>query len=269
MTAAMGERRLPLTGLAVGTVSPGVLVCGDPGRATKVAACLAQAELLSEQREYRAYRGEYQGSPVTVCSHGIGAPGAAIAFEELIAAGARRLIRVGTCGSLQPDIDAGALIIATAAVQHTGYGRETAPAGYPAVADLDLTQALRQAASEAGQPFRSGIVLSRDNFYAGVPVADRPDYQAVSAARVLGVEMECAALFIVGSLRGVQTAAILAVDGNVLAAGESMDSYAPQRAVVAEAVEAGIAVALRALSRGAAVPGQAEKGASSRPAKDG
>jgi uridine phosphorylase len=61
--------------------------------------------------------------------------------------------------------------------------------------------------------------------------------------------MECAALFIVGSLRGVSTAAILAVDGNVLSGGESMDSYDPYQQIVAEAVEVEIQIALQALKK--------------------
>ncbi len=243
----MSQRLLPITGLPVGAVTPAVIVCGDPARAERVAALLDGATLLSDKREYRAYRGHSGGLPITVCSHGIGAPGAAIAFEELIAAGARQIVRVGTCGALQTGIDAGHLVVATAAVQNTGYGRETVPDGYPAVADATLTLALTRAAAKAKPPARSGIVISRDSFYPGVPLAGAPDYRVLSAANVLAVEMECAALFLVGSLRGVATAAILAVDGNVLASAESMDSYQPGREVVAAAVEEAIGCALQAL----------------------
>jgi uridine phosphorylase len=234
----------------MGSITPAVVVCGDPGRATKIAARLQNAALLSERREYRAYQGTFQGVPITVCSHGIGAPGAAIAFEELIAAGGRRLVRVGSCGSLQPDIHAGCLIVATAAVQYTGYGRESVPDGYPAVADLDLSLALRQTAAESGRPWRSGIVLSRDSFYPGVQRSQVFAFDSWSKANVLAVEMECAALFIVGALRSVQTAAILAVDGNVLHTdGERMDTYDPHRQVVIEAIEAESEIALTALKR--------------------
>jgi uridine phosphorylase len=231
----------------VGQVSPSVVVCGDPARAERVAALLGGATLLSDRREYRAYRGEHHGQPITVCSHGIGAPGAAIAFEELIAAGARRIIRVGTCGGLQPDLAAGDLIVATAAVQNTGYGRETVPNGYPAAADPALTLALARAVAAARPAARRGIVLSRDNFYPGVAAPAAPDYQTMSAARVLAVEMECAALFLVGSLRDVATAAVLVVDGNVLAAGEGFDTYQPGQPVVADGVAAAIGCALEAL----------------------
>ncbi|MCA9973057.1 MAG: nucleoside phosphorylase [Anaerolineales bacterium] len=243
----MSTLKLPLTGLEVDSVTPAVLVCGDPARATRIAACLQDAALLNEQREYRAFRGRYQGVPVTVCSHGIGAPGAAIAFEELSAAGAAHIIRVGTCGGLQENVHRGHLVIAHAAVQYTGYARETVPEGYPAVADLDLTLALRTAAAAAPQPAHLGIVMSRDNFYAGVQTPYTPSYQTMAAANVLAVEMECAALFTVGSLRRVRTAAILAVDGNVLHTGESMATYDPHRQEVQQAVDAAIDVALRAL----------------------
>ena len=243
----MSQQHLPITGLPVGDVSPSVIVCGDPARADQIAALLDGATLLSERREYRAYRGHSGALPVTICSHGIGAPGAAIAFEELIAAGAQRIIRVGTCGGMQPDVAAGDLVVAVSAVQNTGYGRETVPDGYPAAADPVLTLALTRAVTGAGHPARRGIVLSRDNFYAGVAAPAAPDYRTLSAARVLAVEMECAALFLVGSLRDVATAAILVVDGNVLAAGESIETYQPGQPIVAAGVAVAIDCALAAL----------------------
>lgn len=238
---------LPLTKLEVGSVSEAVLVCGDPARASKIAQSLTDVVLLAENREYRTLRGVFEGTAVTVASHGVGASGAAIAFEELIAAGGKRLIRVGTCGGIQIGIDSGDLVIATAAVQSTGYGRETVPEGYPCVASPDLVLALRRAAKARQRPFREGFVLSRDNFYPGVPTPYTPNYTTLAAAQVLAVEMECSTLFLVGSLRGVQTGAILAVDGNVLHKAESMDTYDPHSQKVQEAVAAEIQIALQAL----------------------
>ncbi len=245
----MAPQILPLTGLEVGRVHDAVLTCGDPARADKIAQQLDNSQLVSERREYRAYNGTFAETAVTVCSHGIGAPGAAIAFEELITAGAKRIIRVGSCGSLQPDIQSGDLIIATAAVQATGYGRETVPEGYPSVADMDLTVVLRDTAVSHNHPHRTGIVITRDNFYNGVTTTHTPSYTILAQANVLAVEMECAALFIVGSLRSIATAAILAVDGNVLHSGETMDDYQPHRQVVANAIEAEIQIALKALTQ--------------------
>jgi len=237
-------QRLPITGLVMGSVPSAVLVCGDPERATKTAAYLDRATLVSEQREYRSYYGEYQGLPVAVCSHGVGAPGAAIAFEELIAAGARRLLRVGTCGGLQPDVEDGHLVVVTGAVDYTGFGLATVPRGYPPVADFRLTAALARQTAAAGHVHHTGLVLTADNFYPGVETPGQPDYRTLSAANVIAVEMECAALFLVSSLRRAQAAAILAVDGNVLESGESMEEYNPHRDVVAAAVAAEIQIAL-------------------------
>jgi uridine phosphorylase len=243
----MSGKILPITGLRTGSVSSNVIVCGDPQRAAKIAGYLENSDLLSEKREYRVYRGNHNGKALTVCSHGVGAPGAAIAFEELISAGARRILRVGSCGALQPDIESGHLIIACAAVQNTGYGREIAPPGYPAAADPRLTIALQDCAASYGHPHRYGLVLTRDVFYGGVASPDVPDYHVMSKANVLAVEMECAALFMIGQLRATTTAAILAVDGNVLHGSESMDTYKPHREIVTQGIEAAIAIALQTL----------------------
>ncbi len=243
----MNNELLPITGLRIGGISRDVIVCGDPGRATKIAAMLKGAAMLAEQREYRSYAGTYDGLPITVCSHGVGAPGAAVAFEEIIAAGARRILRVGTCGGLQPNVHDGDLVIAVAAVQNTGYVQEVAPAGYPAVADPHMTIALQRAATGSEQNVHSGLVLTRDAFYGGVQAPRLPDYTTMSEANVLAVEMECAALFTVGLLRGVQTAAILTVDGNVLDGGETVETYSPHRDAVTRAVDSAIQIAARAL----------------------
>lgn len=239
-------QKLPHTGLRIGEAAPDVLVVGDPARAERAAAWLDEPVLLADQREYRSFYGRFHNIPITITSHGIGAPGAAIAFEELIAAGGRRIIRVGTCGGLQPQVMAGSLVVAAAAVQNTGYGALTVPDGYPAVADARLTLALQAAAQADGRAIQCGIVVSSDSFYPGI-LSCRPQYEALAQANVLAVEMECAALFIIGSLRQVQTAAILAADGNVLHSGERMDSYRPKDERVAAAVDAEIGIALQAL----------------------
>jgi uridine phosphorylase len=243
----MSANVLPITGLPRSGISSDVLVCGDPARATKIASFLEDAQLIGDQREYRSYRGQYEGMPVTICSHGVGASGAAIAYEELIVSGAQNILRVGTCGGLQPDVLDGHLAVAIAAVQNTGYVDEIVPVGYPAAADPYLTITLQQAAEGRGYRLHTGLVLTRDAFYGGVQAPRAPDYQTMSAANVLAVEMECAALFTVGLLRGVRTAAILAVDGNVLAGEESVDSYDPHRDLVANTVSASIKASLQAL----------------------
>ncbi len=238
---------LPLTGIPSGALPPAVIVCGDPDRAKAIAGHFDTVQPVSHRREYRTLMGTYKGMPVAVCSHGIGAPGAAIAFEEIIAAGGRRIIRVGTCGSLQRGVGSGHLVIATGAVANAGYVEETVPKGYPALADFEIILALQRAAGDTDHAHTLGIVLTRDSFYAGVAPSGVPDYEQMSRANVIAVEMECAALFVIGSLRKVQTAAILAVDGNVLTGGgELMESYQPRHESVVAAIEAEIDIALEA-----------------------
>ena len=240
--------RLPHTNLNPGSIPTAVIVCGDPARATEIAGRLDEHELLAEQREYRTYIGKKNGSSLTVTSHGIGAPGAAIAFEELIAAGAKQIIRVGTCGSMQAHIKPGHLVIASAAVQQTGYGREVVPEGYPAVADAKLLLALMNAASQQSHPAHTGFVLTRDAFFNIIINPNTPDYDLLAQANVLAVEMECAALFLLGSLRGVQTAAILAANGSVVEEAEDMDVFVKYEAEAKTAVDAVIDIALQALT---------------------
>ncbi|GAB4274773.1 MAG: nucleoside phosphorylase [Candidatus Promineifilaceae bacterium] len=240
--------RLPHTDLIPDSLPPLALVCGDPARADRVADFLAQAKRVANKREYRTYCGFYDGVEMAVCSHGIGAPGAAIAFEELAAAGAKTIIRAGTCGSLQQTVHEGDIVVVTGAVQWTGYGREVVPSGFPAIAHLDVVWQLKQSAANGKRPFHTGLVLTRDAFYEGIATTQTPNYETMAQANVLAVEMECAALFLFGTVRGVRTGAVLAVDGYVFDHKQQMAHFKPTRPIVAEAVDAEIEVALKALA---------------------
>jgi uridine phosphorylase len=236
---------LPVTRLVEGGLPPTVLVCGDPARAERIAARFDDVHLVARNREYHTYSGTYRDCPVAVASHGIGAAGAAICFEELIRAGARVLLRVGTCGTFRDDLEAGDFLIPTAAAREDGLTDRLVPDGFPAVADGSLATALADAAAEAGQRFASGIVLSNDAFYGGVLPPIQPMY---AACGVLGVEMECSALFVIAALRGARAAAILTIDGHPLRRRDDASEYQPHRDVVYAALERAIDVALNVLS---------------------
>lgn len=238
---------LPITGLPMGQVAERVLVCGDPARAAYMAEFLEQGRPLSQQREYHAYTGLYHGHPITICSHGLGGAGAAVAFEELIVAGARQILRVGTCGGMLPAMQAGELVIATSAIANVGYVQEVVPPYFPAVADPELSLALRTAARHHTTP-NMGMVLTRDAFYGGLKTAATPDYAQLAQAHVLAVEMECAVLFVLGSLRQVRTAAILVVDGNVFHQAESTEHYKPHQTEVKAGIQMAITIALDAIT---------------------
>ncbi|MDQ7493007.1 phosphorylase family protein, partial [Salmonella enterica] len=83
------------------------LLPGDPGRVDRIARFLDKAEILGQNREFRAARGWYQGVEIVVLSTGIGGPSTAIAIEELRQVGVNTLIRIGSCGALQDSLALG------------------------------------------------------------------------------------------------------------------------------------------------------------------
>ncbi|PAF29439.1 nucleoside phosphorylase [Paenibacillus sp. 7516] len=228
------------------------IVCGDPARAEKISRKLEQARELAFSREYRTFVGLYEGVQMAVVSHGVGSPGAAVCFEELIRAGVTTLIRVGTAGSYTADYPAGSVIVSTAAVRSDGLTRQLVPDGFPAVADIGVTQALIEAAQEKGNhadPAMNagkvgvGITVTLDAFFTGVEEIPHRKYTQAGA---LAAEMEIAALYIVSTLRGARAGAIVAIDG--FADSDLAAEYDPHTDAVAHAVEREINASLRALA---------------------
>jgi len=204
--------------LGAGDVGAHVLLPGDPGRCERIAAHLDAAELVASNREFTTWTGALDGVPVSVTSTGIGGPSAAIAVEELCDLGVHTLIRVGTCGAMQPGMKLGDLVIAQAAVRDEGTSLQYVPAGWPATAHVEVLDALRASATERGTPHHVGTVQSKDSFYGEMepqrmPIAADLEqrWRAWIGAGVLASEMECAALFTVAAVRGVRAGAVLAV----------------------------------------------------------
>ncbi|MBR2565832.1 MAG: nucleoside phosphorylase [Paenibacillus sp.] len=229
------------------------IVCGDPARAEKISRKLENARELAFSREYRTFVGVYEGIQMAVVSHGVGSPGAAVCFEELIRAGVTTLIRVGTAGSYTADYPAGSVIVSTAAVRTDGLTRQLVPDGFPAVADIDVTSALVTAARETSSSTGEGntqatkvgvgITVTLDAFFTGVEEIPHRKYKQAGA---LAAEMEIAALYIVSTLRGARAGAIVAIDG--FADSDLAAEYDPHTDAVAKAVEHEIDAALRALA---------------------
>ncbi|MFX3634812.1 MAG: nucleoside phosphorylase [Candidatus Pristimantibacillus sp.] len=225
------------------------IVCGDPARAARIAEKLSGARELAFSREYRTFVGDYKGVKLAVVSHGVGSPGAAVCFEELIRGGVNTLIRVGTAGSYSADHPAGSLIVSTAAVRTDGLTRQLVPDGFPAVADSAVTEALYEAAQQAGGIVSKGITVTLDVFFNGVVEVPHKQYKAAGA---LAVEMEIAALYIVSTLRGARAGAIVALDG--YADSDLAADYDPHTDVVANAVEREMQAALNAIVKLAELP---------------
>lgn len=192
--------------VAKGEVGRYVIMPGDPKRCVKIARYLDDAVLIADNREYTTYTGYLDGVKVSVCSSGIGGPSASIAMEELVKCGADTFIRIGTCGGMQLDIKSGDIVIANAAIRMEGTSKEYAPIEFPAVADLDITNALIASAKELGQTYHVGVVQCKDAFYGQhnpelMPVSYEllNKWEAWKRLGCLASEMESAALFVVAS----------------------------------------------------------------------
>ncbi|MCL2269740.1 MAG: nucleoside phosphorylase, partial [Treponema sp.] len=138
---------------------------GDPGRVEKIASHLDNPRFFHQNREYTAWLGELAGKTVMVISTGMGGPSTAIAVEELFVTGVRNFIRVGTCGGMALPVTGGDVVIATGAIRMEGTTKEYVPIEFPAVANLDVTNALVEAAKKLGQRWHAGIVQCKDSFY--------------------------------------------------------------------------------------------------------
>jgi uridine phosphorylase len=229
-----------------------VLLPGDPGRALALAQHLLEAPLMfNHHRGLWGYTGQASdGEPLTIQSTGMGGPSAAIVLEELVRLGARRAIRIGTCGALDSSLALGDLLIARESLTADGASRALG-AGEHVAADPTLTAALESSASAAlseesldqdavspttfVRPIHAGVrIVSTDLFYEPDP---RREAQW-RAAGAVAVEMEAATLFAVGAKLKIPVGCALVVsdllgdtrlridDESLLAAAEAMGRVA-------------------------------------------
>ena len=208
-------------GLKAGDVGEYVILPGDPKRCKKIAAYFDDAKLIADNREYTTYTGYLNGEKISVTSTGIGGPSAAIALEELVNVGAKKFIRVGTCGGMDIDVKGGDIVIATGAIRMEGTTKEYAPIEFPAIADIDIVNALTHAAKNLGFNYHRGVVQCKDSFYGQhepdkMPVSYelKNKWEAWKSMGCLASEMESAALFIVSSFLKVKTGSVFLTVAN-------------------------------------------------------
>ena len=188
------------------------LIPGDPGRVDRIAEQCTNVEPLAENREYKLVNAEYEDTPLTICSTGIGCPSAAIAIEELNAVGVETVIRCGTTGALQSSIEIGDMVVATAAAKEEGTTKRYESAVYPAAPDYAVLSALVDAAEANDEDIHVGPIVSDDAFYA-----ESDGYvDDWAAANLLAIEMEAAAVFSLARRKGMGAGAICTVDGNLV-----------------------------------------------------
>jgi DeoD family purine-nucleoside phosphorylase len=196
-----------------GDYAEAVLLPGDPLRARYIAETyLDDVVQTNAERGMLGFRGTWEGKPVSVQATGMGCPSAAIVIEELVQLGCKRLLRVGTCGGLQPHHALGDMIVALTAVPQDGTTQTYVREPHCPTADWGLVHEAVHVAKELGQPLHVGPVVSSDVFYN----PDGGQYQRWSDRGILGVEMEAAVLFTLGALRKVQAGCLLTVSDIVV-----------------------------------------------------
>src|SRR5438477_1535203 len=218
---------LPITRIPAAGLPTSALVCGDPKRAERIAQQLDGATLVGSNREYVTYRGRWHQVELLAASHGVGAAGAMIAFQELARAGVTTMIRVGTCGALRDDIADGDLVVASAAVRDDGVSDQMVPPTYPAAATPEVVLALERACEAAGARHHRGLVWTKSLFYPG---ALTPPLEPLISAGVIALEMELSALLVLGGMLGLRTGGLLVVDGNPTQRASAF-AYDPHRPV--------------------------------------
>lgn len=226
-------------GAAQGEIAPTVLMPGDPYRARWAAERFLDApRLVNETRGMLGYTGTWRGEPVTIHGSGMGMPSLSIYANELIRDyGARTLIRIGSCGAMQPHVRLRDIVLAMTAsslsTPSRGLFRELS---FAPCADWALLRAAVAAAEARGAEHHVGGIYSSDVFYD-----ERPDLNEILTRHgTLAVEMEAAELYNVAARLGARALAVLTVSdhlqtGEQLASDERETGFAEMVEIALEA----------------------------------
>lgn len=236
------------TALGPDDIGKYVILPGDPKRCEKIARHFDNPVLVADSREFMTYTGYLDGVKVSVTSTGIGGPSAAIALEELVECGAHTFIRVGTSGGMDINVKGGDIVIAKAAIRNDGTSKEYCPIEFPAVADIDVINALTAAAKKLDKRYHVGICQCKDAYFGQHRPEILPNnrellgkWDAWLKMHTLASEMESATLFIVGQFLKVRVGSVFLVVANQERARAGLDN------TQVHDVEAAIETAIEAL----------------------
>jgi purine-nucleoside phosphorylase len=197
-----------------GDFAPSVLMPGDPLRARYIAETfLDDARQVTDVRNMLGFTGSYRGHAVSVMAHGMGIPSASIYCTELIREyGVRRIIRVGSCGTVSANVRLRDLLIAMGASTDSGVNRMRF-GGYDlaAIADFGLLRTAVRIAERRKVPFHVGNIFSADLFYTPKP----EQFDLLEKYKVLGVEMETAGIYTLAAELGAEALAICTVSDHI------------------------------------------------------
>lgn len=209
-------------GLKPGDLAPTILLCGDPARVEKAARHLRKTGPAIRHREYVTVTGTYQGVPVSVMATGMGPDNTEIAVVEIAQiVNSPTLIRIGSSGGLQKEMDLGDMVISTGAVRLENTTNFFVCEGYPAVAHYEVVQALITAAKNLKFPFHVGLTATAPGFYGaqgrtvpGFKPKDPDIPKKLAEMNVKNLEMEASALFVLSTLAGFRAGAVCAIYAN-------------------------------------------------------
>lgn len=204
----------PHIGAKYGEIAETVLMAGDPLRAKLMAEkYLENPVLYNEVRGMLGYTGTYKGKRVSVQGHGMGIPSIGIYSYELFNFyGVKTIIRVGSAGSMSPDLHIGDLVIAMGACTNSHYADQyNLPGTYAPIADFGLLRAAVEKAEELGYRYKVGNIYSSDIFYD--ERQGTPEWQKMG---VLAVEMEASALYMNAARSGNKALCICTISDSMV-----------------------------------------------------
>lgn len=204
----------PHIGAKYGEVAETVLMAGDPLRAKLMAErYLENPVLYNEVRGMLGYTGTYKGKRVSVQGHGMGIPSIGIYSYELFNFyGVKTIIRVGSAGSMSPDLHIGDLVMAMGACTNSHYADQyNLPGTYAPIADFSLLRAAVEKAEELGYRYKVGNIYSSDIFYD--ERQGTPEWQKMG---VLAVEMEASALYMNAARSGNKALCICTISDSMV-----------------------------------------------------
>ncbi|MBC7087786.1 MAG: purine-nucleoside phosphorylase [Tissierellales bacterium] len=198
-----------------GDIAETILLPGDPLRAKFIADnFLENPVLFNTVRNMFGYTGTYKGKPISVMGTGMGIPSIGIYSYELIHFyGVKNLIRIGSCGAIQEDLNLYDVIIGMGACTNSNYAHQyNLPGTYSAIASYELLEKAVNVSREKNIPVRVGNILSSDTFYS----ADETEVERWKKMNILGIEMEAYALYCNANYAGVNALTILTVSDSIV-----------------------------------------------------
>ena len=203
-----------------GDYAPNVLCPGDPRRAAYIAETFFDTgyRTVNEERGMLGFTGTFDGKPISVQTTGMGCPSAGIVFEELAMLGAKRLVRVGTCGGLKDGMKMGDTVIGIAATaEDTTPLRYAQIDSYAPTATFELAERAAQLSREQGATVHVGAILTSGVFYD----PDPGTFARWKRTGHIGVEMEAAMMYTVAAIRGLEALAMMTVSDILEESGDT------------------------------------------------